>query len=271
MSARWFRFYADAMRKPKVARLSDKDFRLWVELLAIASENDGHIPDAEDLKHLLRRRLDHLKGGIERLLRARLIDCLSDGYKPHSWDKYQYKSDTSTERVKAHREKCNVSVTPPDTDTDTDTEEPKGSTPIPPRKTSNFPCPDWADENVWSDLLRNRKTKRLTNTKTAHDQFVQAVVGMADDEWPPGRILKAIVAKGWGGAYDPRDEGKHSNAKPSNRAHPTAGKRDGFTQAIVDTLNKCDNQQDGGQFLEPERIGFRDSGGPRRIAGTGFD
>ena len=33
--SRWFRFYAEAMRNPKVARLSDKEFRLWVELLAV--------------------------------------------------------------------------------------------------------------------------------------------------------------------------------------------------------------------------------------------
>lgn len=31
--SRWFRFYADAVRNPKVARLSDQQFRLWVELL----------------------------------------------------------------------------------------------------------------------------------------------------------------------------------------------------------------------------------------------
>lgn len=120
--SRWFRFYADAMRKPKVAKLSDKDFRLWVELLAVAAENDGTIPGLEDLKHLLKRRLDHLSTAVKRLISARLIVSLEDGYEPYGWDKYQYKSDTSTERVKAHRKKRNVSVTPPETETDTETE-----------------------------------------------------------------------------------------------------------------------------------------------------
>lgn len=122
MANKWFRFYTTAMRNPKVAKLSDKDFRLWVELLSVASENDGLIPCLEDLKHLLRRRLDHLKRGVDRLLSASLIDALDDGYKPHDWEEYQYKSDTSTERVNRFRKKRNVSVTPPDTDTDTDTE-----------------------------------------------------------------------------------------------------------------------------------------------------
>ena len=118
MAGRWFRFYAKAMRDPKVAKLPDNDFRLWVELMCVASENDGKIPPLDDLKHLLRRRLDHLKGGVKRLISALLIDALEDGYEPHNWSKFQYKSDTSTDRVKRHRSKRNVSVTPPETETE---------------------------------------------------------------------------------------------------------------------------------------------------------
>lgn len=118
--SRWFRFYASAIRDPKVAKLSDKDFRLWMELLSIAAENDGAIPPLDDLKHLLRRRLDHLKGGVNRLISALLIDVLADGYEPHNWSKFQYKSDTSTDRVTKFRKKRNVSETPPDTEADTE-------------------------------------------------------------------------------------------------------------------------------------------------------
>jgi len=121
--SRWFRFHSEAMRNPKVARLSDKEFRLWVELLSVASENDGVIPCLDDLKHILKRRLDHLSTGVERLISMCLIDVLEGGYVPHGWSKYQYKSDTSTDRVQKFRAKRNVSVTPPDTDTDTDTEK----------------------------------------------------------------------------------------------------------------------------------------------------
>lgn len=118
--ARWFRFYSDAMRHPKVAKLSDKDFRLWCDLLCVASDRDGTIPCLEDLKHVLKRRLDHLSTGVERLISAGLIEPLGCGYAPHKWSEKQYKSDISTERVKRHREKRNVSETPPDTDTDTE-------------------------------------------------------------------------------------------------------------------------------------------------------
>lgn len=123
MSGRWFRFYSAAMRDPKVAKLSDKQFRLWLHLLAVASENDGCIPPLEDLKYLLNRRLDHLSTGVKELISMGLIDCLSDGYEPHNWGKFQYKSDTSSERVAKHRAKRNVTVTPPDTETETETEK----------------------------------------------------------------------------------------------------------------------------------------------------
>lgn len=114
--SRWFRFHADAMRNPKVARLSDREFRLWVRLLAVAAENDGMIPPIEDLKHVLNSRLDHLLAGVERLISVGLIDGKDSGYEPHNWSKFQYKSDTSTERVQKHRAKGNVSETPPDTE-----------------------------------------------------------------------------------------------------------------------------------------------------------
>jgi hypothetical protein len=121
--SRWFRLYADAMRNPKVMRLSDSDFRLWVKLLSVASENDGKIPPVEDLKLVLSTRLDHLLSALKRLISGGLIDPLEHGYEPHSWNKFQYKSDTSNERVAKFRAKGNVTVTPPDTDTETEQKE----------------------------------------------------------------------------------------------------------------------------------------------------
>lgn len=106
---------------------------------------------------------------------------------------------------------------------------------------SAFPCPAWADEPVWADLLKNRKAKRLPNTATAHRKFVQAVEVMADEAWPPGRLLEAIVARGWAGAYDPRE---NRNDRPVQSSQSASGyrasaarpadNRDGFTRALDD-------------------------------------
>lgn len=113
---RWFRFHSDAMRNPKVAKLTDREFRLWVRLLSVAAENDGTIPALDDLKLVLNARLDHLLAGVERLLSVGLIDRKDTGYEPHNWNKFQYKSDTSTDRVQKFRASRNVSETPPDTE-----------------------------------------------------------------------------------------------------------------------------------------------------------
>jgi hypothetical protein len=116
MSNPWFRFYSAAIRHPKVAKLPDNDFRLWLNLLSVACENNGFIPPLDDLKHVLNARLDHLLRGIERLISALLIDRLEVGYTPHNWTKKQFISDTSTPRVTLHRKKHAVSETPPDTE-----------------------------------------------------------------------------------------------------------------------------------------------------------
>lgn len=121
---KWFRFYADAMRNPKVAALSDREFRLWVQVLSVASENEGRVPPAEELKHMLRMRLDHLLSGLDRLISACLIDPIEGGYEPHHWHKFQYKSDTSTGRVQKHRSQRNVSETPPEAETEAEKIEP---------------------------------------------------------------------------------------------------------------------------------------------------
>ena len=94
-------------------------------------------------------------------------------------------------------------------------------TPTPPehtpraRKADPFPCPEWCDEQVWRDLKANRRTKRLANTNTAHQRFIDTIEAMADDHWPPGKLVEAIAARGWGGPIDPRTDRKPSGAGPS--------------------------------------------------------
>src|SRR5690606_19808470 len=68
------------------------------------------------------------EGAKARLVESELID---DQFQPLAWDKRQYLSDSSTERVRAYRERMkskrtgNVSVTAQDTDTDTEEETDK--------------------------------------------------------------------------------------------------------------------------------------------------
>ena len=124
--ARWFRFYSEALNDPKVQKLDGDTFKAWVNLLCLAAENDGYLPDMDSIAFAL--RMDNIAAVslIDRLRIAGLIDTVKGGpngsrIAPHGWNKRQYKSDSSSERVKRYRQRSKtVSETPPDTDTETD-------------------------------------------------------------------------------------------------------------------------------------------------------
>lgn len=120
-----------------------------------------------------------------------------------------------------------LSLPPNENNSNPPTHTPGTQTPA--RKADPFPCPDWCEPAVWSDLKRNRRTKKLTNTETAHKRFVSEVMAMADEDWPPGRLVEAIAAKGWGGAHDPRDDRKpgndRRNSQPAKQGTRTIAER----------------------------------------------
>jgi hypothetical protein len=80
-----------------------------------------------------------------------------------------------------------------------------------------FPRPEWADPQHWTDLKANRKAKRLPNTPTAYAKFQRDIEKWVDGDWPPGRVLEAIAARGWASAeHDPR--GNQTNGLPARQA-----------------------------------------------------
>lgn len=123
----WFRFYAESLNDPKVQKLDGEDFKAWVNLLCIASQNDGRLPPLEDVAYLLRDTQNATQTLLERLHNGGLIDRCNGGangwhYAPHNWKNRQFKSDNSTARSQKHRSRRNVAATPPDTDADTYTD-----------------------------------------------------------------------------------------------------------------------------------------------------
>jgi hypothetical protein len=109
---RWFRFYDDAINDPKILKLPDASRWHWAALLCIASKNDGRLPATDDIAIMLRVTNAKAAAIIAELVAAGLIDRDSNGFAPHNWSGRQYKSDSSAERVKRHRDKQrNVTVT----------------------------------------------------------------------------------------------------------------------------------------------------------------
>lgn len=127
----WFRFYSEARRDPKIrkaAKLAEvsflEAFGFWAAILSLAGES----PDRGKLLVTLQERFSIEDVAFEcntdettaqKLLAAfvqyDMIDIPKDGpISIRNWDKRQFSSDNSTERVRKYREKqeCNVPETP---------------------------------------------------------------------------------------------------------------------------------------------------------------
>lgn len=149
MSGRWWRAYNGARHDAKLLRLSDKHFRWWFNLICVAAERDGYLPDHADLCAEFRTSAKAMTEILDALVAARLFDHDETGIRAHNWNERQYKSDVSNERVKRYRERqrnaaCNVTETPSETETDTETERVGGADapPTKPKRAMRLPD-DW--------------------------------------------------------------------------------------------------------------------------------
>jgi len=124
MANSWFRLYHEFATDPKVQMMSEADQRRLVMLMCIRCCNGDETFHDEEVAFQLRVTMDEWQASKDVFIRKGFIN---HDNKILNWDKRQFTSDSSTERVRKHREKlkqdCNVSVTPPDTDTDTDTDK----------------------------------------------------------------------------------------------------------------------------------------------------
>ena len=144
----WFRFLNEALDDPKVQQLDGDLFKSWVNLLCLCSKQEGLPRSVSDIAFALRMTTDGCQTVLQRLSSVGLLDKVSGGvdgmhYAIHGWGKRQFKSDSSTDRVKRFRERSSndsetVIETRPDTDTDTDTEQIKKHTKKKPPSVDGF-------------------------------------------------------------------------------------------------------------------------------------
>jgi len=102
MSNPWFRMYAEFANDPKVQMLSEVNQRRFVMLLCFRCSNDDETFQDEHVTFQLRISNDEWNKTREILLANNLIN---EHNIPRGWNKRQFLSDSSTERVKKHREK----------------------------------------------------------------------------------------------------------------------------------------------------------------------
>lgn len=109
--SRWFRHYAGMARDDKLVRVAlrskqpvERVLWVWIALLESAAEinSDGRYEiDAEEMAYFLRCDEGEIAAVIEALRNSGRIDgdCVS------KWEMRQFKADSSTDRVKRHRER----------------------------------------------------------------------------------------------------------------------------------------------------------------------
>lgn len=124
---RWLRLHSDLLDDPKQMQMDDKIFRTFIKLLCFAAEtNENGIIKFSEKKTAWRLRTTEktLKKSVDSLCELGIL-VRENGYiRFINWEKRQFRSDCSTERVKRFRNALrNVPETPPDTDSDSDTEK----------------------------------------------------------------------------------------------------------------------------------------------------
>jgi hypothetical protein len=225
----WFRFYRSVLDSKKVQALSPVLFKGWINVLCCA-DDDGILPTVADCAWKMRAEEAKVSQLIDDLISRGLFDRDADGaVRAHDWAEHQFKSDSSTDRVKRHREnkkqqdgtvtgnvteseqtagkerQRNVSPalqgTPPDTDTDSETERKKDARPrvAPPDPRflafwNAYPKPDGdsqtAAEIAWGALA---KADQLPDG----DELVRAAERFAKDRAKASNPPFAPHAKTW--------------------------------------------------------------------------
>lgn len=111
MTLPWFRMYHETVDDEKLRLLAFEDRWHYIAILCCKCKG---ILDSESDEAMLERKLA-VKLGLQlrelEELKRRLIevDLIDGNWQPMGWDKRQYISDHSTDRVKKHRKKQRVS------------------------------------------------------------------------------------------------------------------------------------------------------------------
>lgn len=111
----WLRLYVRILDNEDLYALPVAARWTWIELLAAISERDGVPISARSLAFRTRSRLSTLKLNIDRLVTAGMVVQEKGKLAPRNWDRFQYKSDDSSARMRRHRERTSdVTRSPPE-------------------------------------------------------------------------------------------------------------------------------------------------------------
>lgn len=234
--SRWFRLYDDAINDPKVLRLPEASRWQWVAMLCVASKHDGTLPQLSDIALLLRMPTRKAAATLARLREAGLVDETDKGLVPHNWEGRQYKSDTSTERVRKHRAaRRNVSAD----DDETIQMSPASHAATPPES-------DTESEPDSSSLTREKTRQELRD-----DDSADAICDPSIAEREYFTRGKALLGKNAGGLLAKLKAAKGGNVALARAALETASTKENPHEYIGAIVRGPREAQGAAQVVKP--------------------
>lgn len=156
----WFRLYSEFAFDQKVQMLSEVNQRRLIMLFCLRCSGNVTLQDSEVTFQL--RISDEEWAKTKAIFIAK--EFINEANEVLNWNKRQYISDSSTERVQKHREKiknetkqeCNVTVTPPEQNrTKTEQKQKSKETTLPNDFKISERVIKWANQNGYRDLQKH--------------------------------------------------------------------------------------------------------------------
>ncbi len=219
---KWLRLYVDILDDEKIARMSDRTYRIFTYLLLLSREREqeGTIDmSLGDVAWRLRMPEKDIAKAIADLKALNILFEDNSSIQFINWSKRQFRSDDVNSRVQRFRgKKINkhetfhetlretLDVTAPETETETETETEK-KPPLPPlRKGGNgFSPPDWVPRDAWDAFIESRKRQKGGITDRAKELIVLQLDKLRQAGHDPEAVLNQSVAMGWKGVFPIRD------------------------------------------------------------------
>ena len=195
MANPWFRLYSEFAHDPKIQMLPEAMQRRYVMLLCLKCSDTLETLHETELAFQLRLDETELLETKKLFISKNFID---KNWNILNWNKRQFISDSSTMRVRKHRNKKKQVGNADETlqerssnaiDTDTDTEQTHKI-----KKATSVAPPESVSDSVWQEFIAHRKSKKARVTQLVIDG-IQKEASIAG--WSLEDALKETIVRNW--------------------------------------------------------------------------
>ena len=198
MANPWFRLYSEFAHDPKIQMLSEAMQRRYVMLMCLRCSETLETLHETEIAFQLRLSEAELIETKQLFISKNFID---KQWNLLNWDKRQFVSDSSTMRVRKHRDnkkqpsnddetlqKRQSNAIDTDTDTDTDKKQIQRS------KATSVATPVGVSDSVWQEFKSLRKAKKAPITQRAIDALTNEANKAG---WTLEKALEECIVRGW--------------------------------------------------------------------------